>query len=147
VAPPTDNAESFTVPPAGPSGGGGLYSTSDDYLRFAQMLLNDGEFAGLRYLSPRTVAMMRTNHLHADALKTMRPGTGWGMDFRVVMDAAAAGEPTSDGSYDWYGIAGTWFWIDPKEDLVFVGMIQHRGRANSEIQGVSRNLVYQALMN
>jgi CubicO group peptidase (beta-lactamase class C family) len=147
LAPPTDNAESFTVAPAGPSGGGGLFSTSDDYLRFAQMLLNEGEFAGVRYLSPRTVAMMRTNHLQAEALKTMRPGTGWGMDFRVVMDAAAAGEPTSDGSYDWYGIAGTWFWIDPKEDLVFVGMIQHRGRANSEIQGVSRNLVYQALMN
>jgi CubicO group peptidase (beta-lactamase class C family) len=91
--------------------------------------------------------MMRTNHLQAEALKTMRPGTGWGMDFRVVMDAAAAGEPTSDGTYDWYGIGGTWFWIDPVKDLVFVGMIQHRGRANSEIQGLSRNLVYQTLTN
>jgi len=147
LAPPTENPDGFTVPPAGASGGGGLFSTSDDYMRFAQMLINGGEFAGTRYLSPRTVEMMRTNHLQAEALKTMRPGTGWGLDFRVVMDAAAAGEPTTDGTFDWYGIAGTWFWIDPKTDLIFVGMIQSRGRANSEIQGVSRNLVYQALLN
>jgi CubicO group peptidase (beta-lactamase class C family) len=147
LAPPAENPETFTVPPAGASGGGGLFSTSDDYLRFAQMLLNGGEFAGVRYLSPRTVEMMRTNHLQAEALKTMRPGTGWGLDFRVVIDAAAAGEPTSDGTFDWFGIAGTWFWIDPKADLVFVGMIQSRGRANNEIQGISRNLVYQSLLN
>jgi CubicO group peptidase (beta-lactamase class C family) len=147
IAPPTDKPEEAVVPPLGPSGGGGLFSTADDYLRFAQMLLNGGEFGGTRYLSPRTVQMMRTNHLHADALKTVRPGTGWGMDFRVIMDAAAAGEPVSDGTFDWYGIAGTWFWIDPVSDLVFVGMIQHRGRANGEIAGVSRNLVYQALVN
>jgi CubicO group peptidase (beta-lactamase class C family) len=147
LAPPTENPEDFSVVPLGPSGGGGLFSTADDYLRFAQMLANGGEFGGVRFLSPRTVEMMRTNHLQAEALKTMRPGTGWGMDFRVVMDAAAAGEPTSDGTYDWYGIGGTWFWIDPVKDLVFVGMIQHRGRANSEIQGLSRNLVYQTLTN
>ncbi len=147
LVPAADNAESFSVPPAGASGGGGLFSTSDDYLRFTQMLLNGGEFGGIRYLAPRTVEMMRTNHLSADALKTMRPGTGWGMDFRVVMDAAAAGEPVSDGSFDWYGIAGTWFWIDPKADLVFIGMIQSRGSANNDIRLVSRNLVYQAVTN
>lgn len=106
-----------------------------------------GQPAGTRYLSPRTVQMMRTNHLQAEALKTMRPGTGWGMDFRVVMDAAAAGEPVSDGTFDWFGINGTWFWIDPVADLAFVGMIQHRGRTNGEIQGLSRNLVYQALLD
>jgi len=145
--PPEDNPDNFTVPPAGPSGGGGLFSTVDDYLRFAQMLLNGGEFAGVRYLSPRTVQMMRTNHLQAEALKTVRPGTGWGLGVRVVMDAAAAGEATPDGTFDWFGLAGTWFWIDPSSDLVFVGMIQHRGRANTEIQSVSRNLVYQALVN
>ena len=147
LAPPADNIDDFAVSPVGPSGGGGLFSTADDYLRFAQMLLNGGEFGGTRYLSPRTVQMMRTNHLQAEALKTMRPGTGWGLDFRVVMDAAAAGEPTNDGTFDWYGIGGTWFWIDPLSDLVFVGMIQHRGRANDEIRALSRNLVYQALLN
>jgi CubicO group peptidase (beta-lactamase class C family) len=96
---------------------------------------------------PALAAENGRDHLQAEALKTVRPGTGWGMDFRVIMDAAAAGEPVSDGTFDWYGIAGTWFWIDPVSDLVFVGMIQHRGRANGEIAGVSRNLVYQALVN
>jgi CubicO group peptidase (beta-lactamase class C family) len=147
LAPPSDDAVDVTVPPAGPSGGGGLYSTADDYLRFAQMMLNGGEFAGRRYLSPRTVQMMRTNHLQAEPLKTVRPGTGWGLGFRTVMDAAAAGEPVADGTFDWYGIGGTWFWIDPATDLAFVGMLQHRGRANHEIRTISRNFVYQALVN
>jgi CubicO group peptidase (beta-lactamase class C family) len=145
---PDDLPADLSVPPPGPSGGGGLYSTPDDYLKFAQMLLNGGEFNGKRYLSPRTVQMMRTNHLQADPVKTVRPGTGWGLGFRVVMDAAAAGEAVSDGSFDWYGIGGTWFWIDPVSDLVFVGMIQQwNGRTTAEIQGLSRNLVYQALTN
>lgn len=147
LAPPSDDAVDVTVNPAGPSGGGGLYSTADDYLRFAQMLLNGGEFGGKRYLSPRTVQMMRTNHLQAEPLKTVRAGTGWGLGFRTVIDAAAAGEPVADGTFDWYGIGGTWFWIDPTSDVAFVGMIQHRGRANNEIRTISRNLVYQALIN
>jgi CubicO group peptidase (beta-lactamase class C family) len=147
-APPEDKPEEAAVVPLGPSGGGGLYSTPDDYLRFAQMLLNNGEFAGRRYLSPRTVQMLRTNHLQADPLKTVRPGTGWGLGPRVVIDAAAAGEAVADGSFDWYGIGGTWFWVDPTTDLAFVGMIQQwNGRTTAEIQGLSRNLVYQALQN
>ena len=146
--PPEGNPDESTVVPLGPSGGGGLYSTPDDYLRFAQMLLNGGEFGGKQYLSPRTVQMLRTNHLQADALKTVRVGTGWGLGPRVVIDAAAAGESVSDGSFDWYGIGGTWFWIDPVMDVTFVGMIQHwNGRTTGEIQGLSRNLVYQALTN
>jgi CubicO group peptidase (beta-lactamase class C family) len=145
---PDDLPADLSVPPAGASGGAGLYSTADDYLRFAQMLLNGGEFAGRRYLSPRTVQMMRTNHLQAEPLKTVRAGTGWGLGFRVIIDAAAAGEPESDGSFEWFGIGGTWFWIDPVADLAFVGMIQQwNGRTTAEIQGLSRNLVYQALMN
>ncbi len=135
-----------TVKPAGPSGGGGLYSTADDYVRFTQMLLNDGEFGGTRLLAPRTVEMMRTNHVQPEALKTMQPGTGWGMDFQIVTDAAAAGESAPTGTYSWFGINGTWFWIDPVNDLSFVGMIQHQGPAAAEIRGISRNLVYQALV-
>jgi len=147
LAPPADDAADVTIPPLGPSGGGGLYSTADDYLRFAQMMLNGGEFGGVRYLSPRTVQMMRTNHLLEEPLKTVRAGTGWGLGFRTILNAAAAGEPVADGTFDWYGIGGTWFWIDPASDLVFVGMIQHMGRANDEIRNLSRNLVYQALVN
>lgn len=135
-----------TVKPAGPSGGGGLLSTADDYARFCQMLLNGGEFNGTRLLAPRTVEMMRTNHVLPDALKTMPAGTGWGMDFQVVTDAAAAGEAAPTGTYSWFGINGTWFWIDPVNDLSFIGMIQHQGPSAADVRLLSRNLVYQALV-
>ena len=135
-----------TTPPAGPSGGGGLYGTADDYMKFAQMMLNGGELNGQRLLGTRTVEMMRTNHMSDRALPTRGNGLGWGLGFTVVIDAAAAGEPYGDGSYYWVGIAGTWFWIDPVNDLTFVGMIQHRGTAIGEVQGLSRNLTYQAIV-
>jgi len=142
-----------TLPPTGPMGGQGLYSTAGDYLRFAQMLLNGGALDGVQLLSPRTVQMMRTNHL-ADGPASTLPSThvygrgrglGWGLGFEVVMDAAAAGEPTRDGTFYWLGAAGTWFWIDPASDLVFAGMIQHFGDAAREVYDKSRNSVYQAL--
>jgi CubicO group peptidase (beta-lactamase class C family) len=76
----------------------------------------------------------------------MSPGTGWGLDFDVVMDAATAGESTPTGTFHWFGINGTWFWIDPANDLAFVGMIQHTGRSAAEVRGLSRNLVYQAMI-
>ena len=144
---PPQRGDDPTQPPAGPSGGGGLYSTTLDYVRFSQMVLNGGELDGVRLLSPRSVEMMRTNHLQKKALSTMGPGSGFGLDFGVVMDPAAAGEPYSKGSFRWGGAAGTWFWIDPVEDFVFVGMIQHRGRAVGEVQGASRSLVYQAIVD
>jgi CubicO group peptidase (beta-lactamase class C family) len=137
-----------TVVPAGPSGGGGLFSTAMDYARFCEMLLGRGQLNGVRLLAPRTVEMMRTNHVNPEPLKTMAPGTGWGMDFNVVMDAAAAGEPYSNGSFHWFGIAGTWFWIDPVDDFAFVGMVQNQNlRVSREIHALSRNLVYQAIVN
>jgi CubicO group peptidase (beta-lactamase class C family) len=142
---PPENGRDPTIVPRGPSGGGGLFSTADDYARFCEMLLEGGQFKGTRLLAPRTVEMMRTNHVMPEPLKTMAPGTGWGLDFNVVMDAAMAGESTPTGTFHWFGINGTWFWIDPVNDLAFVGMIQHSGRAAAEVRGVSRNLVYQAL--
>ena len=136
-----------TVVPVGASGGGGLYSTAPDYVRFCEMLLQGGQLNGVRLLAPRTVEMMRTNHVNPDPLKTMAPGTGWGMDFQVVMDAAAAGDSVSTGTFSWFGIAGTWFWIDPVADLAFVGMVQHDSLATTRpIHALSRSLVYQAVM-
>ena len=133
--------------PLGPSGGGGLFSTASDYARFCEMLLQGGQFNGVRLLAPRTVEMIRTNHVNPDPLKTMAPGTGWGMDFQVVMDAAAAGDSVSTGTFSWFGIAGTWFWIDPVADLAFVGMVQHDNLATTRaIHGLSRSLVYQAIV-
>ena len=137
--------EPLVAMPQGPTGGAGLYSTADDYLRFTQMLLNGGELNGVRLLAQRTVEMMRTNHLSKEATRNMRPGMGFGMDFMVYMDPAAAGEPHSPGSYYWLGIDGTWFWIDPKLDFAFVGMMQHT--PYGRVHGLSRNLVYQAIIN
>ena len=78
----TTNRPDPTVVPLGPSGGGGLFSTAMDYARFCEMLLNGGQFNGVRLLAPRTVEMMRTNHVNPEPLKTMHAGTGWGMDFQ-----------------------------------------------------------------
>ena len=143
-----ENRPDPTVVPLGASGGGGLFSTAMDYARFCEMLLRGGQLNGVRLLAPRTVEMMRTNHVNPDPLKTMPPGTGWGMDFQVVTDAAAAGEPVPTGTFSWWGIAGTWFWIDPVKDVVFVGMVQHQNiNTSRSIHALSRSLVYQAIMD
>jgi CubicO group peptidase (beta-lactamase class C family) len=136
------------VVPLGASGGGGLFSTAMDYARFCDMMLGGGQFGGVRLIAPRTAEMMRTNYVNPDALKTMPPGTGWGMGFQIVTDAAAAGDSVSNGTYSWFGIAGTWFWIDPIEDLAFIGMVQHANLGTTRaIHGLSRSLVYQAIVN
>lgn len=142
-----ENRPDPAVVPLGPSGGGGLFSTAMDYARFCEMLLEGGQFNGVRLLAPRTVEMMRTNFVNPEPLKTMPPGTGWGMDFQIVTDAAAAGEPVPTGTFSWFGIAGTWFWIDPLKDLAFVGMVQHQSLGTTRpIHALSRSLVYQAIL-
>jgi CubicO group peptidase (beta-lactamase class C family) len=125
------------------SGGGGLVSTTMDYMRFCQMLLNGGELDGVRILSPTTVRMMALNHLPA-AVGEYAPGLGFGLDFRVVLDPVEAGG-VSPGEYSWGGAAGTWFWIDPVEDLVFVGMIQQFGGRRPDVRSLSHRLTYQAI--
>lgn len=135
----------YSKPPALPSGGGGLVSTTSDYMRFCQMLLNGGELDGVRILSPLTVKLMRSNMLPESA-RQMRAGTGFGLDFAVVEDSAAAGGYVGEGTFYWGGYAGTWFWIDPVHHLVFVGMIQHRAEDTPDVRGVSRSLTYQAIV-
>jgi CubicO group peptidase (beta-lactamase class C family) len=119
-------------PPRVPGGGGGLVSTLDDYARFAQMLLDKGTFAGTRILSPEAVALMTQNHLSDELINggygvgsmAIRPGFGYGFNGAVFTDPAAAGLPVGKGTYEWDGAAGTWFWVDYENDLIFVGMIQ-----------------------
>jgi CubicO group peptidase (beta-lactamase class C family) len=135
----------YKAPPALPSGGGGLVSTATDYMRFCQMLLNEGELDGQRILSPLSVQLMRSNMLPASA-RTMSPGTGFGLDLAVVEDPVAAGGFGGAGTYYWGGYAGTWFWIDPVYRMVVVGMIQHRSEAMPDFRGLSRNLTYQAIV-
>jgi CubicO group peptidase (beta-lactamase class C family) len=143
--------------PGLPSGGGGLYSTAADYLRFVQMLLNGGVFNGMRILSPSTVQLMRSNHLpervmngkFGIGLYSMQPGLGFGYDFAVFEDPVKFGSTAGKGTFLWDGVAGTWFWIDPANDLVFVGMIQRMMTAPGapDMENLSRALIYQALVD
>jgi CubicO group peptidase (beta-lactamase class C family) len=139
-------SDDFTKPPVFLSGGGGLVSTASDYMRFCQMLLNGGELEGQRILSPLSVKLMRTNVLPESA-RTMGPGTGFGLDFAVVEDPAAAGGYIGKGTFFWGGYAGTWFWIDPVYKVIVIGMIQQRdGSDQTDLRPLSRSLVYQAIV-
>jgi CubicO group peptidase (beta-lactamase class C family) len=142
----------FTKKPALSSGGGGLVSTATDYLRFCQMLLNGGELDGVRLLSPKTVELMHTNALPA-SVPAMGPGTQFGLDFAVYSDPFAAGGYYGKGAYYWGGAAGTWFWIDPVNEVIVIGMIQHLGGGGANIaglpdlRGLSHSYVYQSMVN
>jgi CubicO group peptidase (beta-lactamase class C family) len=143
----------FSKVPALSSGGGGLVSTATDYMRFCQMLLNGGQLDGVRLLSPLSVELMRSNVL-APNVPILAPGAGFGLDFAVYTDPVAAGGYYGKGSYWWGGAAGTWFWIDPVNDLIVLGMIQQvsgtgAAAANGvpDVRGLSHSLTYQAIVN
>lgn len=149
---PSDYAKQPTMP----SGGGGMVSTAEDYFRFAQMLANLGELDGARILAPSSVRLMSSNHVPASLLTgefgigphVLRPGFGYGYNCAVVYDPAEANLPEDKGTFFWDGAAGTWFWVDPTNDIVFVGMIQRFfGPGSPNLEYLSRSLVYQALVN
>lgn len=132
------------------SGGGGLLSTSSDYLRFAEMLLNDGELDGVRILSPNSIAMMRRDHV-GDTPPVARltsimlnGGIGFGLGFGTIKDQGLSGLALPEGSYFWGGAAGTFFWIDPENELIGLFMTQlvpHRTSLRQDMWG----LTYQAI--
>jgi CubicO group peptidase (beta-lactamase class C family) len=149
---PTDYA---TQPPM-PSGGGGLVSTVQDYYRFAQMLGNGGQLDGRRILAPATVKLMTSNHLPTEILTgqfgigqhIMRPGFGYGFNCAVVFDPPEANLPDGKGTFFWDGAAGTWFWVDPTNDIVFIGMIQRMTSPdNHPLLYRSHATVYSALVD
>jgi CubicO group peptidase (beta-lactamase class C family) len=123
-------------------GSGGLITTAEEYAKFAQMLVNGGELNGKRLLSPRTVAYMASVHA-SDKLEGRVPGEGFGLSVRVVRDAVASGSRVSDGSFGWSGAYGTHFWVDQKEDLIAVMMIQTPVR---EMRPEFENAVMQAIV-
>lgn len=133
------------------SGGGGLASTAHDYARFAQMLVNGGELDGKRIIKAESVALMAQDHISKDFSVFAPPkAMGFGLDFAVVRDPAVARTAMPAGSFWWFGIDGSWFWIDPTNKLWFVGMIQRRGGAGPgsvDFRGDSAKLVYDALKN
>ncbi len=139
---------SFTVPNHHESGGGGLTSTTHDYVRFVQMILNDGKLDGHQILKPETVKTMMSNHI--GDLKGVFGGGGFGWGGAVKTAAPTDTAPTPTGTYDWFGIDGTWMWVDPINDVGFVGMIQRRGNAGPgaiNLRSESQQLVYKALAN
>ncbi|TCO78290.1 serine hydrolase domain-containing protein [Chromatocurvus halotolerans] len=128
------------------SGGGGLVSSTSDYLRFSQMLLNGGELDGTRLLSPRTVEHMRRNHVAGLDTEGLTSAGGFGLGVAVTLDPGISGEIGSPGSYGWGGAAGTRFWIDPEEEIIAIFMTQsvpHQTQLGDQF----RTLVYQALID
>jgi len=140
------SVNSYTFDHEFKGGSFGLLSTTTDYWRFAQTLLNGGELNGERIIGPRTVAFMATNHLTEG--QRFSPATGFGLGFGITEDPAQAGYPFSEGSFYWGGAAATTFWIDPKEDLVVVGMTQHMGVPGiGALRGQLAALVYSAIID
>jgi CubicO group peptidase (beta-lactamase class C family) len=133
--------------PALESGGGGLVSTTMDYARFAQMLLNGGTLDGNRIIGRKTLELMASDHL-SPSVKiegTLMPaGHGFGLGFAVRTQAGIAPFAGSVGQFFWSGMAGTFFWIDPKEDLFAVFMMQGPGQ-RQYIRDLLRTGVYAAV--
>jgi CubicO group peptidase (beta-lactamase class C family) len=104
-------------------GGGGLMSTAEDYFKFAQMLLNDGELQGTRLLAPRTVEIMRSPVV-PETTPGRVVGEGFGLSVRVITNPLARNTFLSAGSFGWSGGFGTHFWVDPKERVIGILMSQ-----------------------
>ena len=146
----------YSKPPAMESGGGGLVSTTMDYARFCQMMLNKGQLDGVRILSPASIELMDTNVIPHNVLVTtngtsgirFNEAVGFGLDFQVDNDPRRAGFLEGKNTMSWGGAAGTWFWIDPTNDVFFVGMIQRMGGTGGDDLGtMARTLTYQALVH
>jgi CubicO group peptidase (beta-lactamase class C family) len=140
----------------------GLYSTIQDYLRFAQMLANGGELDGARVLSPSSVRLMTSNLLpDGVAMHFLQSftGIGYGMNVGIVLDPARAefnGGAVGAGTFYWGGVHGTWFWVDPSNGIVVVGMVQQVDAGNHmtgrpypvpDIRAISRSIIYGALVD
>ena len=137
------------------SGGGGLVSTMHDYHQFCRMLLNFGELDGKRLLASKTMEFMTENHLPGN--KTMRDmgdelfsearmdGSGFGLGWSVLMSPVDAMQPGSVGQFSWGGMASTYFWIDPEEDLIGIMMTQLMPSSSYPIRPQYQQLVYAAV--
>ena len=135
------------------SGNGGLLSTATDYLIFSQMLLNKGEYNGVRLLGSKTVDLMTSNHItnekmpDDDFFGPMLTGMGFGFGFAVLKDQNSSTGSGSKGSYWWAGAANTYFYIDPKEDLIVIFMTQFVPNIYYPVCREFRELVYQSIVD
>ena len=142
-----------TKPMGNDSGGAGISTTADDYLRFCQMMLNGGSFDGKRYLSRTTIALMTSDHLGPKVATPVQPGEllmgvqgyTFGLGFMVRQGPGMASVPGSEGDYAWGGYGGTFFWIDPKEQVIGLLMAQTPGASRQYYRRMIKTLVYQAI--
>ena len=141
--------------PAFFSGGGGLTGTTEDYLRFCEMLRRGGDFEGARILGPRTIELMHRNHLKdgkdltqmavGGFSETANEGVGFGLGFATVLDAVTSGSIAA-GDYYWGGAASTIFWVDPKEDLSVVFMTQLMPSGSFNFRGQLKSIIYASIV-
>ena len=158
----TDDPEKsgYRTPPQLESGGGGLVSTVGDYLKFAQMLLNKGEYEGKRYLGKKTVKFMTANHMGSvnanEGLTSLFnmlgngyqvQGMGFGVTGSVVVNPALTGLPVSKGAFSWGGAASTHFWIDNKEDLIGIVHTQLLPDGTYPVRELMQLATYQAIID
>ncbi len=139
------------------SGGGGLVSTAQDYHRFCQMVLNEGELDGARLLGPKTIELMRMNHLpdgqdlSERALgtfsETANDGVGFGLGFAMIVDLARTQNVGSIGEYYWGGAASTIFWIDPVEDMIVIFLTQFMPSGTFNFRGQIKQILYPGLLD
>jgi CubicO group peptidase (beta-lactamase class C family) len=144
----------YLSPPRLVSGGGGLVSTAADYLRFCRMLLHGGALDGVRVLGRKTVELMAANHLpggkdlHQLSISMFSEaayaGVGFGLGFGVTLDPARTLVPGNAGDFSWGGMASTYFWIDPREELIVVFMTQLMPSTSYPVRRELRTLVYSA---
>ena len=144
-----------SAPPKNDSGGAGGVSTAGDYLRFSQMLLNGGSLEGTRVISRTTVRLMTSDHLGTFINQPMQPGElllgtkgyTFGLGFAVRQGDGVGGVAGSAGEFMWAGYAGTYFWVDPKEQLTAVLMTQAPSPQRAYFRKMVKQLVYQAIVD
>jgi len=144
-APPMTPRFDVAQKPRFESGGGGLTSTIDDYLRFAIMVADGGNFAGKHLLGKQTIDFMTADHTRVRPGRP--PGLGFGLGFEVRTSVGDAALPGSLGEYGWAGNAGTLFWIDPKEQLIAIYMVQVDDRVRIMLRNQFRTMVQSAIIN
>jgi len=129
------------------AGAGGLVSTTADYLRFQQMMLNGGELDGVRVLGRKTVELMTSNHIGGLPVWLTGPGYGFGLGYSIVKDVGAAGVPGSVGQFGWGGAFCTYFWVDPVEEMIGIVMTQVRPYNHLNIRQEFQVLANQAIVD
>jgi len=144
-----DDDKALPTPPAFESGGGGLCSTMEDCSRYALMLLHNGKLGNERILSRKTIELIRTNHVDVEKLKPSffghMGGYGYGLGVRTMMSTSASGLNGSEGEWAWDGLMGTYYLVDPAEDMVALFFIQLLSDINSDLQRGFVQTVYGAI--